>query len=255
MNQIDTKVEYTRGSGPIVVELRPDNITIDNTVYPNMLQQRGVKLRDLDRPLPNIQFGDKIKTYENPVTRADFALNQLTSDAVKNSKDLRFASITQNDSRMNRDIPDTSANLLRSFEDAKRIYGNKVPLDKMVDPKVVHGFTEGNIKVPRRNDDYSRLGQSVYDSRNSQDSDLFTKLGGNTSSYIQKHNRDPITFVTQGLDRSFDSIESRSDTQFTRYTSNNLMNDPRLTAGVVGSGVVRKVGAFSMIPENSRRMF
>lgn len=252
INQIDTNVEYTKVIGPTVVELKPDAITINEKMYTSMLQQRGAKLRDLDRPLPNISYGDKIKTYENPVTRADYALNQITPDAVKNSKDIRFAAISQNESRVNT-VVDNSPNLLQSFEDARKKYGNGRPLDKMVDPKLIYGFNEGSIKVPRRNDDYSRIGQSIYDSRNSQDSSLFTKLGGNTIDYVQKHHRDPITFVTQGMDRSFDSINARSNMQFDRSTSNVLMNDPRLTSGMIGSGVLRKAAGFSFVPENSRR--
>jgi hypothetical protein len=253
INKIDTNVEYTKVIGPTVVELKPDELTINEKMYKSMLQQRGVKLRDLDRPLPNISYGDKVKTYENPFTRADYALNQITPDAVKNSKDLRFAAISQNESRANL-VVDNSPNLLQSFEDARKKYGNGLALDKMVDPKLIYGFNEGAIKVPRRNDDYSRLGQSIYDSRNSQDSSLFTKLGGDTKDYVQKHHRDPITFVTQGMDRSFDSIDVRSNMQFDRSTSNVLMNDPRLTSGMIGSGVLRKAAGFSFVPENSRRV-
>jgi hypothetical protein len=158
---------------------------------------------------------------------------------------------------MIRQLPDTSANLLRSFQDAQLKYGNRLPLDKMVDPKIVHGFTEGAIKVPKRNDDYSRLGASIYDARNMQDSGLFTKLGGNTSDVITKHNRDPILFVSQGMDRSVDSINSRSQTMFTRNVDPNgrNMNDPRLMSGMIGSGVVRQASSFAYAPENSRRMF
>ncbi len=259
MNQQDTRLqqEYTRYIGPNVVELTPDQVIYNQNMVPQMLNQRGPMLRNLDRQMPNIQFGDKIKTYENPVTRADFALNQLTPEAVRNSQDLRFASISQNDSRMIRQLPDTSANLLRSFQDAQLKYGNKVPLDKMVDPKIVHGFTEGAIKVPKRNDDYTRLGASVYDARNSQDNDLFTKKGNKTSDYITKHNRDPIIFVSQGMDRSNESIDSRSQLIFTRYTDSNGrgMKDPRLTSGMIGTGVVKQASAYSTVPENSRRMF
>ena len=252
INQIDTKVEYTKLIGPTVVELKPDTITLNEQMYTSMLQQRGAKLRDIDRPLPTISYGDKIKTYENPVTRADYALNQITPDAVKKSKDIRFATISQNAPRVNT-VADNSPNLLQSYEDARSKYGDNVPLSKMVDPKLIYGFNEGAIKVPRRNDDYSRIGQSIYDSRNSQDSALFTKLGGNTTDYIQKHHRDPITFVTQGMDRSFDSINVRSNMQFDRSTSNVLMNDPRLSSGMIGSGVLRKAAGVPFAPENSRR--
>jgi hypothetical protein len=98
--------EYTRGfTGQQLTLPQTDLMTPYQGVdAAQMMYQRPMIMRNMDRQVPNVPFGGKIRTIENPTLRADMALNHMTPEAVMKSRDLR-ATATQRNFLSDRDAP------------------------------------------------------------------------------------------------------------------------------------------------------
>ena len=258
---MDTRLgaEYTRKSNGNILVYKESGLLQPGIDVTKMGNQRPIALRNTERQLPFFTTDQRIKTIENPVVRPNFALNQITPGQQQTLPLLKME-VSQNyglrnesnEKRINNDI---NPLLQRQFQDAQLMYGNKIPLNNYVDRKLLYGYTDDTIKVPKRNDDFARYNASIFDVRNNQDSDLFIKLGGNPMDVNRKHYNDPSIFSqTLNNSRSVDNLERKSQTLYSRLTDSSIVyNDPRLLKGYVGSGIIRKDSGFSFVPENSRR--
>ncbi len=70
-------MSYSRPVGPDVAKQNEIDALRLGVSPSEMLHQRTMQLRNLDRPVPNIQtVGSRMKSYENPTVRYDMSLNQ-----------------------------------------------------------------------------------------------------------------------------------------------------------------------------------
>ncbi len=262
MNPLDTRLtgERTRPIGPNVGQFAPNPI-IAGTSTADMLFDRPVALRNLERAMPNLTNEPRLRSIENPHSNSipDLSLRQVPPNMIASTPSWE---ITQNDIAhyavpKRAQFPDESIQTRRMLQDQQLIYGGRVPPQMLRNPMEQSGMigpdNEAYLRVPKR----STLEQSFNEKRQAQDSKFF----GSWSSYptdINDVSRRRMAsrgdYVQLQMDpRGIDSIDSRNQTMYTRLVT-NLTPDVSPAIGARGTGVVRGVTSPSAgIPMDSRR--
>ncbi len=244
--------QYTRGFDGQIAQRPQSNLMAAPGVDPAMMMyQRPMMLRDQGRQVPQLSFGGKIRTMENPVVTANLALHNVTPDAVLKSRDLRATVTQQNDSLSERN----SKAMMDSLAPApfRTTPGT-------TDPRVLMGYISqqgpadpmGLRSVKRTDREVSAL-----EARHTQDGITVRALGMDpaATSELRMPPSARALFVTQSFGRSYDEQASRSDAMYNRvFTSSLPVDDPRLLSSPLGAGVVKHVsGTAAPHPMNSRR--
>lgn len=262
MNPMDTRLtgERTRPIGPGVGQFAPNPI-LAGTRTADMLYDRPVALRNLERAMPNLTSNEpKLRSIENPHSIPDLSLRQVPPNMIVNTPSWE---ITQNDLAhyavpKRAQFPDESIQTRRMLQDQQLIYGDRVPPQMLRNPMEQSGMigpdNEAYLRVPKR----STLEQSFTEKRQAQDSKFFGSWSG-TPSDINDVSRRRMAgrgdyAQLQSDSRAYDSIDTRSQTMYTRLTNNSMEPNVGLAIGARGTGVIRGVTSPSAgIPVDSRR--
>lgn len=262
MNPIDTRItaERTRPIGPDVGKM-PVNPILAGVKTADMLYDRPVALRNLERAMPNLSSAPRIRSMENPSSAPDLSLRSIPPDAVP--KAIRME-VTQNDPA-NYAVPkrsqiadDATIQNRRMLQDQQLVFGDRVPPQMLIDPKSVTGLVgennEAYLRVPKRNS----MAMNFSELRNTQDVSFYKTRSGAPSDINDVSRRrmvDRNEVVTQTMPRDFDELSRRSDVNYNRSVSGMLQsNDPQLMGGVRGAGVVMRGTRPAEIPVDSRRV-
>jgi hypothetical protein len=214
-------MSYSRPVGPDVAKQNEIDALRLGVSPSEMLHQRTMQLRNLDRPVPNIQtVGSRMKSYENPTVRYDMSLNQLTPEAVRNSRDHR-----QTVSQLSSLVVTQNNNVSRIMQDAQLKYGNQIPMGTFTDPRILGGYEQGHLlRLPKRTENE----EMFMENRNSQDANLFKKSTGQDpiNDIVRKQMMDRMIFTTNKSNDPL-SISTRSETMFQRAFSMGGTTTPK----------------------------
>jgi hypothetical protein len=264
MNPMDTRLtgERTRPIGPGIGQFAPNPI-LAGTKTADMLFDRPVALRNLERAMPNLTSNEpKLRSIENPHSNSipDLSLRQVPPNMIASTPSWE---ITQNDMAhyavpKRAQFPDESIQTRRMLQDQQLIYGGRVPPQMLRNPMEQSGMigpdNEAYLRVPKR----STLDQSFSDGRNAQNS-RFYETWSKTPSDINDVSRRRMAsrgdYVQLQMDsRAYDSIDIRNQTMFTRITNNAAEPNVGMAVGARGTGVIRGVTSPAAgIPVDSRR--
>ncbi len=240
--------EYTRGFTGQQLTLPQSNLMTpyQGVDAAQMMYQRPMITRNMDRQVPSISFGGKLRTIENPTLRADMALNHMTPEAVMKSRDLR-ATATQRDFLSDRDAPRMKDNLAPL----------PIPTNPVsADPRMLAGYIsqmspdDSYLHGPKRGDREFR----AYETRVVQNASLNASMGMN---YIDaSERRMPASaksmFSTATFGHSPAEQGARSQTIFQRSMSGTIpLNTYNGTRGV--TYLQQVPGTSAPRPMNSRR--
>lgn len=263
MNPMDTRLtgERTRAIGPGIGHFAPNPI-LAGIQTADMLYDRPMALRNLDRAMPNLTSNEpKLRSIENPHAIPDLSLRQVPPNMIASTPSRM--EITQNDLLhyavpKRAQFPDESIQTRRMLQDQQLIYGGRVPPQMLRNPMEQSGMVgpdnEAYLRVPKR----STLEQSFTEKRQMQDTTFYASWTGTPSDLNDVSRRRMAgrgDFAQlQNDSRAYNDIDMRNQTMFTRTTSNPTSNvNPAL--GARGTGVVRGVSSTSAgIPLDSRRI-
>jgi hypothetical protein len=240
--------EYTRGfTGQELTLPRADLMTPYQGVdAAQMMYQRPMVSRNMGRQVPNISFGGKLRTIENPTLRADIALNHMTPEAVVKSRDLR-ATATQREFLSDRDAP-------RMKEALAPVPIPTNPLN--ADPRVLAGYLtqvspdDSYLRGPKRGNRES----NAIEGRIVQNASLNAAMGMNYVDASER--RMPASaksmFSTATIGHSPEAQEARSYRTFNRSMYGTIpLNTYNGARGV--TNLQHVPGTSAPLPLNSRR--
>lgn len=243
---MDTRLsgERTRSIGPETIQLPQSMLLGGGQIDPGMmLYDRPTALRNLQRALPNMSSGPRIKSIENGVIRPDLSLRYAPPSIATMQQ---TPTVTQNDAS-NYTIPKRS-----QISDQMVEQQIKAPLPQMLqNPAESQGFygdNEAYLRVPKRNS----MDVSFGLTRNDQDARLY--INSNPLNSITDINRlqflDRASYATQSTPRDSSELFKRSEMNFNRQMFNKFNTD----SYILGSDVTRRTTSNAEIAMDTRRM-
>jgi hypothetical protein len=258
MNRMDMLTgERTRAIGPGVGHFRPNPILAGITTA-DMLYDRPVALRDMERPLPNLTSNEpRLRSIENPTAIPDLSLRHVPPNMVMNTP--AGMEITQNDVAhyavpKRSQFPDETIQTRRMLE----LYGDRVPPSMKRNPAEQAGMigpdNESYLRVPKR----MTTNGDVAAQRMAQDTRFYgtwTTIPSDLNDVSRRRMAGRGDFAQLQVDdlRAFDHIDVRNQVMYTRVTTNPASNVDA-AFGARGTRVLRGVTSGSAgFPIDSRR--
>jgi hypothetical protein len=232
--------QFTREVKPEIVQRPQSNVMYSNVEPSQMMYQRPMMQRNMQRDLPNLSNEKRVRSIENPTVQANLSLAQMTPEAVLKSRDLR-TTVTQRSVVSERGAP----------EMMKTLNPMQVSANPNADRRILMGLEESFVRTTKR----TNAETLAFDTRQIQDASLHSAQGMNylSTSQMRQAPNNGTLFASQSFGHSNEELTARSDVMFKRSTTNNIpYDDPRLLSSPIGAGVVRHSGV-QQRPLNSRR--